>query len=112
MRHVSALSRLQAELVFQLLRLPAINHQHSKCGFKFLHLLLSLSVCGKTCVLAARLTEHHDSGLARQSAGGRLAFASVHQAIINLHAVDAEGAVGEERETGVLGGRKKKKKLS
>lgn len=62
----------------------------------------------KSCVLAARLTEHEDSGLARQSPGGRLAFAAVHQAVIHLHAVDAEGAVGEQRETGVLGGQKKK----
>lgn len=64
---------------------------------------MSLSVCVKSCVSAARLTEHDDSGLARQPAGGRLAFAAVHQAVVHLHAVDAEGAVGEQRETGVLG---------
>lgn len=49
------------------------------------------------------LTQDQDSGLTRQSAGGRLALAAVHQAVVHFHAVDAEGAVGEQRESGVLG---------
>lgn len=91
----------------ELLRLPAINHQRSKCGFKSRCSLLFPWVCVKSFILAARLTEHHDPSLGRQSASRRLAFAAVHQAVVHLHAVDAEGAVGEQRETGVLVGGKK-----
>lgn len=56
--------------------------------------------------LGLGLTEHVDSGLARQPASCRLAFAAVHEAVVHLHAVDAQGAVREQLEAGVLEGGK------
>ena len=56
------------------------------------------------------LTQDPDLGLAEETPGVRLGLAAVHVAVVHLHVVDPQGAVGEQLEAPVLQGERERER--